>query len=65
MNYYEKQLQPIIDQTQTNPGEIFTLKIRNSNYETKWLSLNLESAESLKAFSDILFEVLSDLESKK
>lgn len=59
-DYYSRQLQPIIDSMQKNPDDIVTIKVHSESYDTKYLSLNLDSVESLKAFLDIANEILEE-----
>jgi hypothetical protein len=55
-NYYDKELQRVLP----DKGEVVNIKISNGtkSTDTKWLSLNLDSIDSLQAFIDIIKEDL-------
>ena len=57
-NYYDSELQRVLPDTEKN--ELVSIKLMNgfSHNETKWMSLNLDSIDSLQAFIDILREDL-------
>ncbi len=60
-NYYDKQLQRVLPKENNLKGEI-KIKVVNDDQSTNWMSLNLDSIDSLQAFIDILKE---DLEKPK
>lgn len=54
-NYYEKELQPIIDEKSEYPIQV---KFFGDTHQAKHMSLNLESIESIQAFLEIVKEDL-------
>jgi hypothetical protein len=60
MSYYERELQRIVNKAQTNPDEIASFQFKTDSESTKWLNLNLESIEILRAFADIMQEILDE-----
>ena len=51
-NYYDSELQKVLPKE----GEIVSIQLRNGDTQesTKWISLNLDSIDSLQAFIDIV-----------
>ena len=51
-NYYDSELQRVLPKE----GEIVSIRIVNGDTQksTKWISLNLDSIDSLQAFIDIV-----------
>jgi hypothetical protein len=61
-SYYETQLQDMVNLSQTSPEVPQNFKVASGLTETKWMAVNLESMEILKAYAEIMIEILEERE---
>ena len=59
MGYYDRELQEIMEVLERG-NEVVSFKFTCRSKETKYMALNIDSVESLKAFADIVTEVLNE-----